>query len=55
MKIHTYMGVTIERAAMNSSDIRWSARIGDMGFCLRADTLAGLKALIREARAQGRV
>ena len=52
--MRTYMGVTIERAAMNSSGIRWFARIGAMGFCLRADTLAGMKAAIREAKAQQR-
>jgi hypothetical protein len=41
-----YMGVTIDRAGRNSSGIRWTA-LGTDGY-LRADTLAGIKQLIKK-------
>ncbi|ESQ85434.1 hypothetical protein AEAC466_04525 [Asticcacaulis sp. AC466] len=41
---HTYRGVNIYRAAPNSSGIKWEA----LGYG-RADTLAGMKQLIRSA------
>jgi len=44
-----YMGVTIERAGMNASGIRWTASMGT-GRVLKADTLAGIKELIRRER-----
>ena len=40
-----YKGITIERAGMNSSGIRWTASTGS-GLILKADTLAGIKQLI---------
>lgn len=46
MKIHTYMGIFITPAGINSSGIRWHA-FGPNGQ-LRSDTLAGMKRLIRE-------
>ena len=42
-----YRGVYIQVANMNSSGIRWFARTDDRGI-LRADTLAGIKSLIRD-------
>jgi hypothetical protein len=44
-----YMGTIIMPAARNASGIRWYAYVG-IGTCLRADTLAGVKALIRSDR-----
>ena len=41
-----YKGYIIDRCAPNSSGMRWSAR-GIDGY-LKADTLTGIKALIRE-------
>ncbi len=41
-----YKGVNIHPAGRNASGIRWNA-LTDQGI-LRADTLAGLKQLIRE-------
>jgi len=41
----TYKGITIERAGINSSGIRWTASTGS-GITLKADTLAGMKKLI---------
>jgi hypothetical protein len=46
MKTRTYKGVTICPAGKNSSGIRWTA-LTKRGF-LRADTLAGIKQLIKE-------
>lgn len=43
-----YRGVWIDIAGPNSSGIRWSART-DQGY-VRADTLAGIKELIRAAQ-----
>lgn len=49
MSARTYMGVNLYRAGPNSSGIRWTAyACGN----LRADTLAGLKSLIRDAHAR---
>lgn len=45
-KVHTYYGVNIWPSDRNSSGIRWTATID--GVRLRADTLAGMKELIRE-------
>lgn len=42
----TYFGVNIYPAAMNSSGIRWMATYN--GEKLRADTLAGIKSLIKD-------
>ena len=44
MKIHTYRGVFIYPASLNSSGIRWYTTDPH----LRADTLAGIRELIRE-------
>lgn len=41
-----YRGELIQRAARNSSGIRWYASVNQTG--LRADTLAGIKQLIRD-------
>lgn len=41
----TYKGITIERAGINSSGIRWTART-NTGIVLKADTLAGMRQLI---------
>lgn len=49
MNVHTYMGIIITRTSPNGSGIRWHA-FGPKGQ-LRADTLAGMKRLIRDARA----
>jgi hypothetical protein len=49
MSVHVYMGITITRAGRNASGIRWHA-FGPNGQ-LRADTLANMKQLIREAKA----
>ena len=46
MNTRTYRGVNIYPAGPNTSGIRWYAH-GSAGF-LRADTLAGIKQLIRE-------
>lgn len=43
----TYFGVTIWKAGVNSSGMRWSA-INPNGGMFRADTLAGIKELIKE-------
>lgn len=43
----TYLGINIYPASPNSSGIRWYARTG-AGLTLKADTLAGIKELIRE-------
>lgn len=47
MKIRIYFGCIIERAGVNSSGIRWTA-LTPTGR-VRADTLAGVKKLIRGA------
>lgn len=41
-----YMGLTITRAPLNASGIRWIADNPNGGY-LRADTLAGLRELIK--------
>lgn len=46
-KQRRYMGVNIYRASLNSSGIRWTADAGSGS--LRADTLGGIKELIRRA------
>ena len=43
-KVHTYMGVNIYPAGVNSSGVRWHT----IAPTLRADTLAGIKQLIKE-------
>lgn len=43
-----YRGINIVPVCANSSGIRWCALVG-VGMMLKADTLAGIKALIREA------
>ena len=48
-----YLGVTIDRAGVNSSGIRWTALTSE-GYA-RADTLDGIKRLIRETVPQIRV
>lgn len=48
MKARVYLGVHIERAGINSSGIRWTA-LTSTGF-VRADTLAGIRMLIRKAQ-----
>ena len=48
MSTRRYMGVGIYRAELNSSGIRWCALAG-VGMMLKADTLARIKKLIREA------
>lgn len=45
-KIRNYFGVNIYRAGTNSSGIRWVATT-DNGDNLKADTLAGIKELIK--------
>ncbi len=47
--VHEYRGVTIFRNTEPGSALRWSAR-SKQGDKLAADTLAGIKTLIREAR-----
>jgi hypothetical protein len=42
----TYFGILIARAGFNSSGIRWTALTDD--GTLKADTLAGLRELIRK-------
>lgn len=44
-----YLGTWILPADRNSSGIRWTARL-DNGERLRADTLAGIKQLIKDTR-----
>lgn len=44
--MRTYMGVTIWRCAVNSSGMRWYAMT--VNGTVRSDTLAGVKALIKE-------
>lgn len=44
----TYRGVLITPADRNASGIRWTARAGT-GCTLRADTLAGMRSMIRAA------
>jgi hypothetical protein len=51
--IWTYYGVTVFPASKNASGIRWSANIG-IGVCLRADTKAGMRELIRAALLPGK-
>lgn len=46
--IHTYFGIAITRASRNSAGMRWEAYVG--GRFHRADTLAGIKATIRDMR-----
>lgn len=46
-KQRRYMGVNIYRAGLNSSGIRWNASTGS-GLVLKADTLDGIKTLIKE-------
>lgn len=48
-KAHIYCGVVILPADRNSSGIRWTANVGT-GITLRADTLQGIRELIREAK-----
>lgn len=48
MKPRIYRGVWIWPADRNSSGIRWTANAG-IGITLKADTLAGIKELIRHA------
>ena len=43
--IWRYKGITVYRAAMNASGIRWYARIGT-GQTLRANTKQGMRELI---------
>jgi hypothetical protein len=43
-----YRGVVILPADRNSSGIRWTARLND-GTRLRADTLQGIRQMIRQA------
>lgn len=43
-----YRGIVIARAGRNASGIRWYARTG-AGVTLRADTLRGIMALVRDA------
>jgi hypothetical protein len=45
--IRTYRGVLIHRCAPNSSGMRWHTVGSNAGGSLKADTLRGLKALIR--------
>lgn len=47
-KQRRYMGVNIYRASLNSSGIRWNASTGS-GLVLKADTLDGIRKLIKEA------
>lgn len=46
-KVRTYYGAVIHRAGPNTSGIRWHAYAN--GRSLRADTLAGIRQLIRDA------
>lgn len=48
MKVRTYFGVIIHPAAPNSSGMRWWAFANQR--MVRADTLEGIKALIRKYR-----
>lgn len=52
-KAHIYRGVVILPADRNSSGIRWTANLG-IGITLRADTLHGIRELIREAKDKGK-
>lgn len=45
-KVRTYRGYNIWPAGPNTSGMRWTATVG--GQNLRADTLDGIKELIRE-------
>lgn len=45
VEFHTYFGILIHPAPWNSSGIRWETI---MPIRLRADTLAGIKGLIRD-------
>jgi hypothetical protein len=49
MKTYIYRDVVILPADRNSSGIRWTARLDD-GTRLRADTLQGMREMIREAK-----
>jgi hypothetical protein len=44
---HWYRGVQIQRASWNNSGPRWFAILAD-GTWLRAETLGGIRELIRE-------
>lgn len=46
MNARTYRGITIWPASRNASGIRWTANMG-VGLTLKADTLAGMRELIR--------
>ncbi len=48
----TYFGITVERAPVNSSGIRWTALVDFPSYSgyLKADTKAGMRDLIREKR-----
>jgi hypothetical protein len=47
MKAHIYRNIVILPADMNSSGIRWTARLDD-GTRLRTDTLQSMREAIRE-------
>jgi hypothetical protein len=49
MKAHIYREVVILPADRNSSGIRWTARLDD-GTRLRADTLQGIREMIRDEK-----
>jgi hypothetical protein len=49
MRAHIYRDVVILPADRNSSGIRWTARL-DNGTRLRADTLQGIREMIRDAK-----
>lgn len=49
MKAHIYRDVVILPADRNSSGIRWTASLHN-GTPLRADTLQGMREMIREAK-----
>ena len=44
---HEYFGYLICRASINSSGIRWYTWSDKRGFYLKADTLKGIKEMIR--------
>lgn len=52
-KARIYRDVVILPADRNSSGIRWTANVG-IGITLRADTLQGIRELIREALGEKR-
>lgn len=51
-KPHIYRNVVILPADRNSSGIRWTANMG-IGITLRADSLQGMRELIREVLKPG--